>query len=162
MTIKSGYPVAIFVLITGLAIGGCAGTQKAPDDRAQLLSMAEQGDSQAQYQLAKSYCCGLGMRTSTRKSLYWHCRAAIQGYAPAQFEMGNILSNFFDDTERTTAFGGTDYVSAYMWYTVASINGHEQAFDVRERLAKQMSSEDVSKAKRWATQWKQIHCDNLR
>jgi TPR repeat protein len=162
MNIKSGCPVAIFVLIAGLAFVGCTGLQQAPDRRDELLSQAEQGDSQAQYQLAKTYCCGLGMRTSTRKSLYWHCRAAIQGYAPAQFEMGNILSNFFDDTERTTAFGGTDYVSAYMWYTIASINGHEQAFDVREKLAKQMSSDDVIRGKRWATQWKQIHCDNLQ
>ncbi len=162
MTIKSGCPVAIFAFLAGLVIVGCTGLQPAPDDREQLLSKAEQSDRQAQYQLAKSYCCGLGMRTSTRKSLYWHCRAAIQGYAPAQFEMGNILSNFFDDTDRTAAFGATDYVSAYMWYTVASINGHEQAFDVREKLATQMSSDDVIRGKRWATQWKQIHCDNLR
>lgn len=162
MHIKSGYTMAMFVFITGLALAGCTGLQQAPDHREELLSKAEQGDKRTQYQLAKSYCCGLGMRTSTRKSLYWHCRAAIQGYAPAQFEMGNILSNFFDDTDRTTAFGDTDYVSAYMWYTVASINGHELAFDVRERLAKTMSRDDVSRGKRWATQWKQIHCDNLR
>jgi hypothetical protein len=162
MTIKSGCPVAIFVFITGLAIVGCASLKQAPDPREQLLSKAEQGDRQSQYQLAKSYCCGLGMHTSTSKSLYWHCRAAIQGYAPAQFEMGNILSNFFDDADRTTAFGTTDYVSAYMWYTVASINGHDQAFDVRQKLAKQMSSDDVIRGKRWATQWKQIHCDNLK
>ena len=82
---------------------GCAGSQKAPDRREELQSQAEEGDEQAQYQLAKTYCCGLGIGTSTRKSLYWHCRAAIQGYAPAQFEMGNILSNFFDDADRTTA-----------------------------------------------------------
>ncbi len=162
MTIQTGRPVTIFVFIAGLALVGCTGLKRAPDDRDQLLSQAEQGDQQAQYQLAKSYCCGLGMHTSTGKSLYWHCRAAVQGYAPAQFEMGNILSNFFDDTHRTTSFGATDYVSAYMWYTVASINGHEQAFDVRQRLAEQMSSDDVIRGKRWATQWKQIHCDNLK
>ncbi len=162
MTIKSGCHTAIFVLFTGLALVGCSGLQQAPDHREELLAKAEQGDAQAQYQLAKSYCCGLGVRTSTRKALYWHCRAAIQDYAPAQFEMGNILSNFFDDPDRTTAYGATDFVSAYMWYTVASINGHEQAFDVREKLAKQMSGDDLNKGKRWATQWKQIHCDNLQ
>ncbi len=162
MTIKSERPAALLVLLVGLSLVGCASLQQGPDEREQLQTKAEAGDRLAQYQLAKSYCCGFGMRTSTRKSLYWQCRAAIQGYAPSQYEMGNILSNFFDDNDRTTAFGDTDYVSAYMWYTVASINGHALALEVRDKLAQKMSRDDVIRGKRWATQWKNIHCENLR
>ncbi len=163
MTTKPACLPLIVCVVLGLTSVGCAGgLQRAPDNREQWRAAAEQGDAQAQYQLAKSYCCGLGPRRSTVKALYWYCRAAIQGDVTAQYEMGNVLSGFFNDDARSTAFSAPDYASAYMWYTVASINGHRQALDVREQLAGRMSAEAVTRGKRWATKWKQIHCDNLR
>ena len=64
MSFKSGCRLTTFVFIAGLTFAGCAGMKKAPDHRDDLLAKAEKGDQQAQYELAKTYCCGLGMRTS--------------------------------------------------------------------------------------------------
>lgn len=157
------YRMLLMILFTvSFVAAGCTTLNTASKNSEQWRIKAEQGNKTAQYQLAKSYCCGFGLRRSTRKSLYWHCRAAIQGHVPAQYELGNILSNFFNDPNRNTAIGTTDYISAYMWYTVASINGHEDALDAREKIAAQMSSDNVLRAKRWATKWKHIHCNNFR
>lgn len=152
-------------LVIALAVTGCSALRSQDSTepvREQLQAAAEQGDVSAQYRLARAYCCGLGLSTSTRQSLYWYCRAAIQGHTPAQYELGNILSNFANDPDRASAFSAPDYVSAYMWYTVASLNGHQLALDARDNIAQSMSNDDIMRAKRWATRWTQIHCDNLR
>ncbi len=162
LTTKSDCRSRIASVVLGLLTIGCSGLQHAPDERDQWRARALEGEARAQYQLAKSYCCGLGARRSTRKALYWYCRAAVQGDVTAQYEMGNVLSGFFNDSSRSNTFYAPDYTSAYMWYTVASIHGHQQALDVREQLATKMSVDEVAQGKRWATKWKQIHCDNLR
>ena len=154
--------ILVILFTVSLVFTGCTTLNTASKHSEQWQLRAEQGDKAAQYELAKSYCCGFGLRRNTRKSLYWHCRAAIQGHVLAQYELGNILSNFFNDPNRNTALGTADYISAYMWYTVALINGHQDALDAREKIAAQMPNEDVLRAKRWATKWKQIHCNNFR
>ena len=43
-----------------------------------------------------------------------------------------------------------DYLTAHMWYNIASANGHYYASQDRDRLSKKMSPEDISKAQEMA------------
>ncbi len=154
----------VLTLVGTLLASGCAmfGTTAGTPDQERWRPAATRGDAEAQYRLAETYCCGIGLRRSTKTALYWHCRAAMQDHMWAQYQMGRILSNFFDDPDRGAVFATPDYVSAYMWFTVAALTGHPGSLVIREKLAGSMSPEDVMQAKRWATKWKQTRCDNLR
>ena len=43
-----------------------------------------------------------------------------------------------------------DYVIAHMWYNVGAANGNEIGAENREIIAKEMTSEDISKAEAMA------------
>lgn len=59
----------------------------------QLAPLAEEGNSEAQHNLARLYAYGLGTPKDVSKALYWYTKAAQQGYAPAQFGLGLIYVN---------------------------------------------------------------------
>ena len=44
-----------------------------------------------------------------------------------------------------------DFVVAHMWFNIAGANGNEIGADNREIIAKEMTSEDISKAEAMAT-----------
>ena len=74
---------------------------------------------------------------------------AERGDSVAQFDMGYAYS-----------FGEgvlQDYKLAPMWWNIAAIDGNETASKNREIIAKQMSSEDVSKAQDMAREWVKNH-----
>ncbi len=147
------------VLVSGGLAAGCGGGFGSNSDVQTPPGYSAGADPKApqeQYQLAMSYCCKTP--AETRKALHWFCRAATQGHAAAQYEMANVLAN---RSENAPDLGDefTDFRSAYMWYTVAAAQGHDDAFDARLTLQSSMSAEQVAQAKRWATRWKQASCE---
>lgn len=77
----------------------------------QWADLANQGDRNAQYNLAYSYANGFGLPKDLEKALLWYQKAAIQGDARAAFNMGVIYEK--DGDLR-------DYQLALRWYNVAA------------------------------------------
>jgi len=68
----------------------------------------------------------------------WYTKAAEQGYASAQLNLGVMY---------VTGSGVlTDNRRAYMWWNLGAFNGSEIASKNKDKLAKQMTPADISKA----------------
>ena len=76
----------------------------------------------------------------------WNRRAAEQGLANAQYNLGLMYNNGQGVPQ--------DYVQAHMWSTLAAAQGYEGAKNTRDYLAKRMTSEQIAEARRLAREWK--------
>ena len=77
---------------------------------------ADQGLPGAQNSLGNLYYSGKGVEQDHRKAAEWYRKAADQGNKYSQLQMGNLLENTWKDLR-----------TAYKWYYLAYLNGHEDA-----------------------------------
>ena len=94
-------------------------TNTEPGDVADLRVRAEQGDAQAQYDLACAYSEGQGVPLSEESATEWFRKAAEQEHVEAQFCLG-----------ATYQFGlgvAPDLVRAVAWYCRAAAQGDADA-----------------------------------
>jgi TPR repeat protein len=77
---------------------------------------AEQGDSDAQYNLALSYEEGTGVAQDYAQALTWYMRSAEQGDPDAQFAVGTYHEQGLSVPE--------DAELARSWYQKAAMQGH--------------------------------------
>ncbi|NQV22411.1 MAG: sel1 repeat family protein [Rhodospirillales bacterium] len=94
--------------------------------RREWAPLATSGDKVSQYKLGLLYGRGHGVPRDPAKAAKWFGRAADQGLADAQFEMGNLLLHDLFETP--------DVVEARRWYRLAADQGHEAAVAALERL----------------------------
>jgi TPR repeat protein len=93
--------------------------------------LAEQGDSQAQYNIGWMYHNGYGLTIDDQKALSWWLKAATTGSADAHFALGELYANG-QGVEKNLAI-------AMGWYISAAQKGHETA---REILMGMLNSND--------------------
>ncbi len=79
-------------------------------------------------------------------AMKWYRKAANQGVAPAQHNLGLMYENGQGVTQ--------DYVQAQMWFTLAAARGQKFARKSRDRLAKQMTPAQIDEAQKLAREWK--------
>lgn len=171
-------------LLTKTAVAGptedAAAAYKRGDYAIALLlirPLAEQGDAVAQYILGDMYVKGQGVSQDNAEAVKWYRLAADQGYASAQGNLGILYANGIgvpqDYAEavkwlRKAADQGyppyilaimcengvgtpQDYVQAYKWFKLAGTpNG-------LTRVAKKMTSAQITEAKRLAQEWLVAH-----
>jgi len=82
---------------------------------------ANQGDADAQFNLALLYYNGLGIPQDRRYAIYWYTKAAEQGHIQAQYFLGKLYN--FGDGEEVRQ----DFKLAVYWLTKAAEQGHIQA-----------------------------------
>ena len=104
---------------------------------------AEQGFARAQYNLAVMYLDGLGVEQDSSAAVTWYRQAAVRGYVPAQYSLG---VQYFRGTGVTQ-----DSVLAYVWISIAATNGNDDAFSVRNTIARQLSDAELAVAEEVAT-----------
>lgn len=153
--------LSLLLLTLAMSVTGCAPlSQNLRDkkERDQYMQAARDGDPAAQYKVARTYCCGLGPFYNTRRAIDWFCRAARQGYVPAQLALANMYSDNLDDDPESLPKPPVDFVSAYMWYTVAAAQGNPTATLRRAELDNMMAAQDINTAKENATRWRQYEC----
>jgi anti-anti-sigma factor len=83
------------------------------------LSLAEQGDVNAQYQIGGRYAEGTGVEQDFSEALKWYKRAAEANHAEAQYALGTAY-----------AYGMKvqhDYEKALEWFKKAAEQGHVEA-----------------------------------
>ena len=143
---------------------------------------AEEGDAEAQFNLAVMYDAGLGVPKNYAESGKWYRKAAEQGLAEAQFALGVRYFNFASRKENhSIALGffrkaaeqglaeaqfnlglmyqlgqgvATNKVESYKWYNLAASQGVKNAFVARELLAREMTREEIADAQRRAAGFK--------
>jgi TPR repeat protein len=81
--------------------------------------LAEQGDSDAQFNLGSMYSTGQGVLQDDAEAARWYRLAAEQGFADAQFNLGVRYSNGKGVPQ--------DYAEAVKWYRLAAEQGEDNA-----------------------------------
>ena len=105
---------------------------------------AEQGDSWAQYRLGYMYHIGRGVVQNYREAMRWYRAAAEQGYGTAQHFLALMHQNGSGVLQ--------NFILAHMWYNIAAANGDELATEYRNRIARQMTAQQIAEAQALAVQ----------
>jgi len=120
----------------------------AKEPVAPAISLAER-DAEEQSILGFKYAKGQGVVQDYKEAVKWYRLAAEQGNAIAQHNLGVRYANGQGVLQ--------DYKLAHMWFNIAAANGLAVAVQSRDALAKDMSSEDISKAQEMAREWVKNH-----
>ena len=118
---------------------------------ADLMSKAEQGDADAQFNLGFMYLMGEAIPLDYKEAFRWYRASAVQGKSSAQGSLGAMY--------RAGLGLPQDYILAHMWYNLAVANSElDQERRIwaknRDATAKKMTSEQLAEAQRLAREWK--------
>jgi TPR repeat protein len=125
--------------------------------RHSLSAKATAGDAQAQYKLGNTYCCESGPEFArslsirdNQKATEWLCRAAVQSYGPAQYELARLYAG-----HESGGFGPVAWISApfrrnkesawpsaWVWASLAASNGVRKAVKLRDESFRRLSSSE--------------------
>ena len=103
------------------------------------LQAAERGDSLGQNNLADMYLRGEGVAQSDALALAWFEKAAAQGNTSARIKLGYLYASGRE--------GRQDAEAAYAWILSALLAGDERGKDYLAPLEKQLSEEQLVRAK---------------
>ena len=99
---------------------------------------AEQGLSEAQYNIGVMYIKGRGVSQNYTEALKWFNKAAKQNDPKAQYNLGVIYASGVGVPQ--------DYIKTYAWLILAYSNGYEQAKDDILISNKAMTASEMEKA----------------
>jgi hypothetical protein len=118
--------------------------------------LAEKGNAEAETLLAASYWSGEGVGRDHHEAAKWYQKAAMQGYARAQNDLG-FMYGFGEGVPPR------DDVQAYKWislaidrYTVKNQERRDQAIKDRAALEARMSKAQLASAQRQIRDWKPV------
>jgi TonB family protein len=111
----------------------------------ELSQRAKIGDAAAEFELANAFFEGREMPKDESQGMALLERAARDGLAQAQFQMG----------ERARGDGSdqNSFVAAYVWYALAQRGGLEQSYTRINELEAKMSAEQLSEAQKRLENW---------
>ena len=156
------YPLGMRVILAGglLALVTLSGAAAGPlqDGRAAFKRrdfaeamrlwrpLAEQGNDDAQVDLASLYLNGNGVPQDYAQALIWERKAADRGNVVAQAAVGAMFE-----------FGRgvpQDNVQAHMWFDLAAAQGEPKAVTVLHMAEQRMTAAQIAEAKKLARDWK--------
>ncbi len=116
---------------------------------AELRSLADHGDADAQWQMGVRYHDGEGLPQDDSQAMLWFQLAAEQGHVDAQSHLGAYY----------WAGRGVpkDLSKAYMWSEIALAGGDENSKSRLEGLSSQMTRAQVTAANQQAEAWIRTH-----
>jgi TPR repeat protein len=106
---------------------------------------AEQGHSEAQFNLGVMYANGWGVPMNDEEAAKWYRLSAEQGLVSAQKALANVCKN-----GRGVALS---IAEAYQWYFVAGELGDRDAAYKAEELAGKVNADDLLAAQHIAESW---------
>lgn len=151
MKIKSKRVLLWLLLVLGVTMSAAAGSAdivmvEKKSSFIALKPVAEGGSAVAQHELGVMYRKGSGVPRDYAKAAFWFHKAAMQGVTEAQNNLGGLY---------VTGKGvPRDYVQAHMWFDLAAKQGLRAAQDNRERIAREMTPQQLAKAQKRAQAWK--------
>ena len=142
--------------------------------------LADQGDVDAQYNLALMYLNGQGVPQDFAEAARWYQLAAEQGFPKAQYNLALMYHNGqgvpqdyaeaikwwrlaaeqgFANAQNNLALmyhygvgAQQSNVMAHIWYNIASANGQSKAGEWRDERAGLMTNADIAKAQQMASE----------
>ncbi len=170
------------LLLLGLSLAGRADRDEAiPPALAELHQRATTGDASAQLDLGLRYVTGRGIKPDEQTAVRWIGKAAAQGHAAAQFELGSYytLEPHRDygraaDLLRRAALQGfapaqsslavlhlagagvpQDRIEAYAWLGLAAEQGERDALELQPGLPAELSDAELQQARDRALRYRQ-------
>jgi uncharacterized protein len=174
-----GCPIAATLRsLVALVVFAAMAFAQLPDFK-ETKTRAEQGDPEAQYNLAVMYDMGIGAPKNYTESGQWYAKAAAKGVAEAQFQLAVRYYEAGKQAKKNyeTAFSWfykaalqgmpqaqynvalmyqlgrgvpTNRVEAYKWYIISAAQGYTKSLAARENLAGDLSRKDVTEGERRA------------
>tara|TARA_B100000315_G_C14342024_1_gene480029 strand:+ start:332 stop:625 length:294 start_codon:yes stop_codon:yes gene_type:complete len=95
------------------------------------------------------YGKGQGVSQDYKEAVRWYRKAAEQGLATAQSNLGLMY-------DRGTGVLN-DNVRAHMWYNVAGANGLKTGADNRKSIETKMTPAQIAEAQKLAREWMEKH-----
>ena len=92
---------------------------------------------------------GYGVPENDAKAVRWYRRAAEQGYADAQFNLGLMYARGEGVPQ--------EYVEAHKWFNLAASHGDKTAVENRDHAASLMTPAQIAEAERLARVWAEKH-----
>ena len=175
-------PRRLVLLLLGLTLAGCSKSgDDIPPALAELHQRAAGGDSAAQLDLGLRYVTGKGIPPDERVALRWIGKAAKQGNAAAQFELGSYYTlephrdwKRAGDLLRQSALQGfapaqtslamlyltsegaaQNRVETYAWLLLAAEQGERDALDLEPDIKAGLSDAELQRARALAQQYRQ-------
>ncbi len=109
-----------------------------------MNQLAEEGDSNVQYDLGFSYLCGLGVEKDNKKAFQFLQKAADAGNEDAMFKLGKLLIDCSDDFPY-------DYETGHKYLLAVAETGNlEAAYELYRYYRFQFHSTNIEKAMYWA------------
>jgi hypothetical protein len=124
-----------------------ADATSAPQDIVALRARAENGEAAFQAYFGYLYSTGAGgLEKSDDEAFKWYKKAADQGYAPAQYNLGV----FYDEGRGVPQ----SHASAYFWLHLAAAIGKKDYAARRDRSAQHLTLVQLSELKKRAAEWR--------
>ena len=148
----------------------------------ELITLAEQGNPEAQLKVGFMYYSGKGISRDYQKAVYWFKKSAMQGNPLAQSNVGymykegqgvsqdyseaakcyhqaagrgNALAQLVLGSLYEKGLGvPQDEVQSLMWFTLAASQGNANAKAARDRVTVWMSPAQIAEAQRLAREFK--------
>jgi TPR repeat protein len=166
------------LLALPLVLDGCytpfiEGAQEGYDAirRDPLQAGAVSGDPASQYKLGDTFCCRGGGPMDdvsiydNEKATFWYCKAARQGYGPAQLRLARVYSGHplhgLHIALRASALVGTaetDLAVALMWASVAVNNGVGDATALHDEIMARATAVERAGAATLVRGWRSAPC----
>jgi TPR repeat protein len=131
----------LFVLILLLSFSGIAFSSEDKDFE-QLKKRAEQGDINAQCDLASMYYVGKSIQQNYAEALNWFKKAAEKGHPVAQFGLG-VMNSEGEGMPQ-------NYIEGYAWLSMASAKGIKDAKQQLSIVKSKMTPEQIAEAQKKA------------
>jgi TPR repeat protein len=172
-TISTLVCLALLSLLQGCYTPLIEGAQEGYDGarRDSLESGANSGDPVEQFKLGNTYCCqGAGPLHNASiydnvKATRWYCKAAQQGYEPAQLRLALLYSGHairgFHIALRASDLIGTDETNlsvALMWARRAADKGGAEAVELRDEISERATAEDRVRVDAFMPDWQTTPC----
>lgn len=118
-----------------------------PKDTKELIRLAENGDPDAQAELADRSFFGIGCAEDTSRAVKLWRQAAEGGNARAQYNLAAVLY-YGELAER-------DCEAAYFWILQSEFGGIAEAGEKRELIEKKLSQEEQTRVEAWVKKWRE-------
>jgi TPR repeat protein len=110
-------------------------------------------------------CCGNEIHRDNKRGYEFICEAAKRGFLEAQWHLATLHQSGIDFSLSPFTLEPfllpQDDVTAYMWYSVAAKNGHNQAEKERSSLHKKLSFSQLSQAIAIRKIWRRVECQKF-
>jgi TPR repeat protein len=107
---------------------------------------ADQDNVNALFNLGVQYDKGQGVREDYTEAAKYYRKAADQGLGQAQFNLGLKY--------KIGQGVAQDCIQAHMWFNLAGAAGNADAVEERDKVAREMTQDQIAKAQRLAREWK--------